>query len=190
MKSKILYSLLLLSLTSAVSAAPAIRVLAATGVVQAEDRYGQRQPVGQYTLPEATETLITGADSLLQLRLTDGTRIAVMPHSRIRIADADRTELIAGGMRILSGSQPQQTDTAAGTVRADNAHFSLFMQDNELQAAVWRGQIRLETSAIALTLGEKADYTAGVLSNDDFRGLLVPPATLQAFAHTPAEAGH
>ena len=48
MKSKILYSLLLLSLTSAVSAAPAIRVLAATGVVQAEDRHGQRQPVGQY----------------------------------------------------------------------------------------------------------------------------------------------
>lgn len=92
-------------------AEPVGRVLASSGAAQAQSAAGGLRPLAQGAVVERGDTLMTGADSNLQVRFIDDALLMVRPNSRIRVDDY-RVEggtlhsvlsLIAGGLRTLTG---------------------------------------------------------------------------------------
>ena len=92
-------------------AEPVGRVLASSGAAQAQSAAGGLRPLAQGAVVERGDTLMTGADSNLQVRFVDDALLMVRPNSRIRVDDY-RVEggtlhsvlsLIAGGLRTLTG---------------------------------------------------------------------------------------
>lgn len=101
----------LFALVSLACAEPVGRVLVATGSVQAQTVAGGMRELRQDAALERGDTLITGAESNLQVRFVDGALLMVRPNSRIRLDDY-RAEgnslhsvmsLLAGGIRTLTG---------------------------------------------------------------------------------------
>lgn len=103
--------LFLFVFVSLACAEPVGKVLVATGSVQAQSLAGGLRELRQHAALERGDTLITGAESNLQVRFVDGALLMVRPNSRIRIDDY-RAEgsslhsvmsLLAGGIRTLTG---------------------------------------------------------------------------------------
>lgn len=92
-------------------AEPVGKVLALSGVVQAQSLAGGLRPLTPGAAVERGDTLVTAADGNVQVRFVDDALLMVRPNSRIRVDDY-RVEgsklhsvlsLIAGGIRTLTG---------------------------------------------------------------------------------------
>ena len=121
-------------------AEPVGRVLASSGVAQAQSAAGGLRPLAQGAVVERGDTLMTGADSNLQVRFMDDALLMVRPNSRIRVDDYrvdsggvhSVLSLIAGGLRTLTG-RIGKARRAAYTMNTPTATIGVRGTDYELR---------------------------------------------------------
>lgn len=192
-------ALLLLFFAPPAFAEPVGKVLVVSGVAQAEAAAGGRRALVQNAVLERGDTLITGADSNLQVRFVDGALLMMRPNSRIRIDDY-RAEgntlhsvmsLLAGGIRTLTGrigktrrdAYLMNTTTASIGVRGTDYELRLCAGDcpagspDGLYLGVAEGQIEARNAAGTFALKAR-EY--GLIRNQQaaLERLSCPPEAL------------
>lgn len=201
--ARFLGALFLLVLSLPAFAAVVGKVLVVHGTVQAQAAAGDLRALLPGAAVQRGDTLITGADSNLQVRFVDEALLMVRPNSRIRIDDY-RTEslnlhsvmsLIAGGIRTLTGNIGKarrdaylmNTPTATIGVRGTDYELRLCQGDcpagspDGLYLGVTEGRIEARNEAGAFELAAQ-EY--GLIRNKRaaLERLACPPEALTGVA--------
>lgn len=185
-------------------AVPAGKVLAIAGSATLE-RAGQQVPLQNGTLVESGDTLAVGDKSMLQVRFTDESVVALRANSQFRIenyrfegqAASDRSlmGLLKGGMRTITGliGKSNQSNyavrTATSTIGIRGTHFSVVscnndctradgtMESNGTFGGVTDGRITVSNSAGTQEFSQQDSFHVPSASSPPIR-LLAPPAIL------------
>lgn len=188
---------------SSVHAAEAAgRVIMARGEVTATSESGAIRNLKRRDSIFNHEIIKTGDNSKVQIRFTDNALLALKPNSELNIKSyiysADSTkgsisnsaqnsqvimELVAGGFRTLTGKigkgnkEAYQVNTPAASIGIRGTLYEIFIVNNQLLAAVWKGGISLKTPRGQFNLGMDADFDFGEVSDKGkFTGLLSAPS--------------
>lgn len=175
--------------------AAAGKVVIAAGDVFAVNAQNQRRLLQRRDNVFEGDTLITGTDSNLQLRLEDNAILALRANSQLRISDYQSQgvilELLSGGFRTIGGrfSTADQASyrvrTPTASVRIHSAHYEVVFATPTLTVGVYEGSLTATNALGTIDLGLDNDFLYAQLASGQLPlGLLDPPATLLA-ASTP-----
>ncbi|MCC5884928.1 MAG: FecR domain-containing protein [Gammaproteobacteria bacterium] len=191
--------LLAMALLAHADSGEAGRVLIAVGEVQAVQTDGSRRDLSRGDPVFEGDTLITGASGRMQVRLTDGSRLALRPGSELRIDEhryqpaappqrqSTSLSLQRGGFRTVTGQVAASnragyrvaTPFAVIGVRGTEwfAVITDLGQGENLILGVEQGSIFAENDAGSLNLGEDADFNFAVVTSFVTlpEGLQAPP---------------
>lgn len=144
------------------------------------------------------ETLVTGDNSLAQVRFIDSGMIALHSNTSLYIDSYRQTsdspqdnkvvlKLIEGGFRTLTGkfgkgspNASYEVQTPAGSIGIRGTLYSAHLENGQLIVAVWKGGIRVTTKQGAFNVGMDADYNYAKIDAQTgrFTGLLTPPSSV------------
>ncbi|TCS69729.1 FecR family protein [Sulfuritortus calidifontis] len=200
-------SLLILSLLAAsASAAPIGRILVAVGDVSAQ-RNGKTVPLKARAEIELGDLIKTGPASNAQIRLTDGSIIAIKPVTEFKFDDyqftgkQDGTEkgafsLVKGGFRTITGAigkqnpQNYKVATPMANIGIRGTFYNLAICDSGcfnpdgskakdgLYGGVVDGKIAVSNTAGEKTFGND-EFFHVASANETPQGLIAPPSFLQ-----------
>ena len=185
-------------------AVPAGKVLAIAGSATLE-RAGQQIPLQNGALVESGDTLTVGDKSMLQVRFTDESVVALRANSQFKIenyrfegqagSDQSLMGLLKGGMRTITGliGKANQSNyavrTATSTIGIRGTHFSVVscnndcarpdgtMESNGTFGGVTDGRITVSNSAGSQEFSQQDSFHVPSASSPPIR-LLAPPAIL------------
>lgn len=203
-KSTIAGAILILCSGIPAWAVPAGKILAIAGSASLE-RAGQQIPVQNGTLVESGDTLAVGDKSMLQVRFTDESVVALRANSQFKIenyrfegqagSDKSLMGLIKGGMRTITGliGKANQSNyavrTSTSTIGIRGTHFSVVscnndctrpdgtMESNGTFGGVTDGRITVSNSAGTQEFSQQDSFHVPSASSPPIR-LLAPPAIL------------
>lgn len=185
-------------------AVPAGKVLAIAGSATLE-RAGQQIPLQRGTVVESGDTLAVGDKSMLQVRFTDESVVALRANSQFRIenyrfegqagTDQSLMGLLRGGMRTITGliGKANQSNyavrTATSTIGIRGTHFSVVscnndctrpdgtLESNGTFGGVTDGRITVSNSAGTQEFSQQDSFHVPSANSPPIR-LLAPPAIL------------
>ncbi|MBI2727761.1 MAG: FecR domain-containing protein [Polaromonas sp.] len=203
-KSTIAGAILILCSGMPAWAVPAGKVLAIAGSATLE-RAGQQIPLQNGALVESGDTLTVGDKSMLQVRFTDESVVALRANSQFKIenyrfegqagSDQSLMGLLKGGMRTITGliGKANQSNyavrTATSTIGIRGTHFSVVscnndcarpdgtMESNGTFGGVTDGRITVSNSAGSQEFSQQDSFHVPSASSPPIR-LLAPPAIL------------
>lgn len=156
------------------------------------------------------ETLVTGDNSLAQVRFVDSGMIALHSNTSLYIDSYRQTsdspqdnkvvlKLIEGGFRTLTGkfgkgspNASYEVQTPAGSIGIRGTLYSAHLKDGQLMVAVWKGGISVTTNQGTFDVGMDADYNYATIDAQTgrFTGLLTPPSSVSPNARQPINTGN
>lgn len=171
--------------------AAAGQVVIAVGDVFAVNAQNQRRLLQRRDPVFEGDTLITGANSNLQLRLEDNAILALRADSQLRISNYQSEsvilELLTGGFRSIGGrfstsehaSYRVRTPTASS--RIHSAHYEVVFAAPTMTVGVYEGSLAATNALGSIDLGLDSDFLYAQLESGQLPlGLLDPPAKLLA----------
>ncbi len=185
------------------------RVLLTIGTPVAIGMDGSEQALQRGTAVRQGDTLRTGPSDRLQIRFTDGTRLAMRPDSEISVDDYAFSETAApseaqvsmslnrGGFRTITGGIAERNparyrvQTPYAVVGVRGTDWSAVIDDlgegDNLILGVNEGAIFAENNAGSIDLGEGADFDFAVVRSFDElpEGLESMPPALEEAMQTP-----
>ncbi len=185
------------------------RVLLTIGTPVAIGMDGSEQALQRGTAVRQGDTLRTGPSDRLQIRFTDGTRLAMRPDSEISVDDYAFSETAApseaqvsmslnrGGFRTITGDIAERNparyrvQTPYAVVGVRGTDWSAVIDDlgegDNLILGVNEGAIFAENNAGSIDLGEGADFDFAVVRSFDElpEGLESMPPALEEAMQTP-----
>lgn len=203
-KLYLLVNTCLLSMTALAQPTQSIgRVLITQGLVQTIDTSGIERQISRRSEIFSGERIVTGPDSITQLRMVDGAMISLKPDTEFvfinyqfqntptspRIAEM---ELVRGGFRTITGvigenSQDIYTMVIlGGVVTARGPNYNCVIENDASFCGVNSGGITVKNQigSLNLGLGGDHDYMQLTVGNPP-EGLLQEPAALEADYFTP-----
>jgi len=173
--------------------AAAGKVVIAAGDVFAVNAQNQRRLLQRRSDVFAGDTLVTGANSNLQLRFEDNAILALSADSQLRINEYQTgqsgrvsLDLLAGGFRTISDDAGQtarntyQVRTPNGNLRIRSTHYEVVFQADTLSVGVYEGSLSVTNKLGAINLGLDSDFLyAQVQAGALPLGLLDPPSNLR-----------
>lgn len=173
-------------------------ILVSTGKVEAIDAAGQVRALGRRAPVFVGDTVVTGENSVAQIKFTDGSLVAMKADSQLRIerystregdgADAFGVSVLKGGFRSLTGAigkrSPGEYKVGArvATIGIRGTDYEVDLDlDNGLGLGVWSGAIEACNEAGCLELG----------AGEPFRFAFVPirGGAPEGRLHAPAGVG-
>lgn len=156
------------------------------------------------------ETLVTGDNSLAQVRFIDSGMIALHSNTSLYIDSYRQTsdspkdnkvvlKLIEGGFRTLTGkfgkgspNASYEVQTPAGSIGIRGTLYSAHLNDGQLMVAVWKGGISVTTKQGTFDVGMDADYNYATIDAQTgrFTGLLTPPSSMSPSMRQPINTGN
>ncbi|WP_157964805.1 FecR family protein [Algibacillus agarilyticus] len=141
------------------------------------------------------DTVITGANSRAQLRMSDGGMLALQENTHLEISkyeyDAEKNKgsavmnLISGGIRTVTGKLKSENgdyklETPVGSIGIRGTHYEIEIINGELFIAVWDGAIDISVevggSEQQVSLGDNEDFAyAKIDESGEVTELLEPP---------------
>ncbi len=175
---------------------PVGQVIITEGTVTDMDINKHIRPIARGDKFYNGDTLITAAESKVQVRYTDGTVLALDADTQFKVTnyhyqeanqpDKNFAVLIKGGFRALTGliskNNPAayQVDTTVAAIAVRGTSFGASYRNGKLFIGVWKGLIVIENSAGSLLLGANQNYDYAVVTAADSSpvGLLSQPNEL------------
>ncbi|MFG1497252.1 FecR family protein [Saccharospirillum sp. HFRX-1] len=173
--------------------AAAGKVVIAAGDVFAVNAQNQRRLLQRRDNVFEGDTLITGANSNLQLRLEDNAILALRANSQLRISNYQGEqvvmELLTGGFRTIGGrfSTADQASyrvrTPTASVRIHSAHYEVVFATPTMTVGVYEGSLTATNALGTIDLGLDNDFLYAQLESGQLPlGLLDPPTNLLALS--------
>ncbi len=173
------------------------QVILTRGKVVAEAAGGTSRTLRRRSPVFSGDTIITGEEARVQIRLTDGTLLALQEDTRFRIEDYHRdprgegkdernfSRLLKGGFRTLTGAISKHNPdayavkTPVATIGVRGTHYQAVL-DEGLVVGVYAGGIEVANRAGRMELGQGADFRFARIAAADKppAGLLQPPPAL------------
>lgn len=178
------------TVSSAASASAAGRVVAVWGNSHALAPDGTRRTLRRGSELFPGETLVTGDNGTLQIRLQDQGVLTLQARTEVRVHEfstadsgrrgAGRLELVRGGFRTISGGNAVQWETELGVIEARNGNTYECFLDVQLWCGVYSGGISLRNGAglLSLGIGSEFDYAQIPTAGTAPLGLLEQPEEL------------
>ncbi|WP_157954281.1 FecR family protein [Saccharospirillum mangrovi] len=177
------------------------KVVIASGNVYALDTNNEYRVLYRRAEIFAGDTLITEANSQLQLRFTDNAVLALREQSRLRIdayhgsSDTQQEQvlmnLLEGGLRTISGSlgksnrEAYRLDTPNASIGIRGTQYEAVLTNDRLAVGVYEGGIVVSNAQGSLALGLGGNFNfAEVSPGQAPLGTLIAPAVLNG-AQTP-----
>ena len=185
------------------------RVLLAIGTPAVVGMDGSERALQRGAAVRRGDTLRTGPRDRLQIRFSDGSRLAMRPDSEISVDDYAFSETAApsevrvnmslnrGGFRTMTGSIPARNpasyrvQTPFAVIGVRGTDWSAVIDDlgegDNLILGVNEGGIFAENDGGSIDLGDDADFSFAVVRsfNDLPEGLQTMPPVLEAALQTP-----
>lgn len=212
LRSLLALALLLLATGTRAAEEIAGRVLLGLGTPIAVDAEGNERALGRGVEVRQGDTLRTGAGDRLQVRFTDGARLAMRPDSEISVDEYSFAEtappaqtrvtmsLTRGGFRTITGAiaernrRAYRVQTPFAVIGVRGTDWSAVIDDlgdgDNLILGVNEGGIFAENDGGAIDLGDDADFDFAVVRSftDAPEGLQSMPAELDSTLQLPMPA--
>lgn len=170
-------------------------ILVSTGKVQAVDAAGKTRALGRRAPVFVGDTVVTGEQSIAQIKFTDGSLVAMKADSQLRIerystregggADAFGVSVLKGGFRSLTGAigkrSPEEYKVGArvATIGIRGTDYEVDLDlDSGLGLGVWSGAIEAcnEGGCLELGTGEPFRFAFVPIQGGAPEGRLEAPA--------------
>lgn len=193
--------------SAAQAAEKAGQVILARGDVVAKAAGGASRSLRRRSPVFSGETIVTGKDGRAQIRLTDGTLLALQEDTRFRIEDYHRdpqgegkdernfSRLLKGGFRTLTGAISKRNpdayavETPVATIGVRGTHYQAVLEEG-LVVGVYAGGIEVANRAGRMVLGQGGDFRFARIAAADKppAGLLQPPPALDGMPPPPPKS--
>ncbi len=177
-------------------------------VIAVSSEQEEVRPLKRRSAVFVNDIVTTGPSSKTQLRMTDGSMIAMKENSKLVIAeynfgnkdnkDSVVLDLVQGGLRSITGAikadkGDYQLKTPIGSIGIRGTHYEVEIVNNTVWIAVWDGAIDVQLalginagSVLSLGLGEDFSY-ASVGQNGSVNYFVEPPRVFEQGLSSPAE---